>query len=336
MGLAEQTDIPFGLIGVGYKSNEASIQTINETYPNLPVAMQSDGFIKTVAYSLWLNDLDASKGSILFGGIDTEKYHGNLASIDILKNPLAEAVVDFTVPLTSVSGYSNSGSDEFGSSSLPIAALLDSGTTLTYLPVDMTNQIWQEVGAAYLSQGDIGVVPCSLAKSKGFFSFGFAGPQGPRINVTMDELVLDEIQGVRFPFGKHKNGPSCTFGIQAQPATTDGSPNIYLLGDTFLRSAYVVYDLVNNQVAIAPTKQNATASNVVPFPSMGAKIPSATPVPGQSDVASSTSSNGAASTPQYKASAGFESDAAPIMGLSALGLVAASMATFLAIFATAI
>ncbi len=60
MGLGKDTDIPFGLVGVGYASNEAIVsdtRTFSSAYPNLPVAMMQGGLINTNAYSLWLNDL---------------------------------------------------------------------------------------------------------------------------------------------------------------------------------------------------------------------------------------------------------------------------------------
>jgi len=64
MGLGRTTDIPFGLVGVGYASNEAIVsnsQSLSSAYPNLPVAMVQEGLIKTNAYSLWLNDLGGSR-----------------------------------------------------------------------------------------------------------------------------------------------------------------------------------------------------------------------------------------------------------------------------------
>ncbi len=60
MGLGKQTDIPFGLVGVGYASNEAIVsdtRSPSSQYPNLPVSMMTEGLIPTNAYSLWLNDL---------------------------------------------------------------------------------------------------------------------------------------------------------------------------------------------------------------------------------------------------------------------------------------
>lgn len=60
MGLGESTDINFGLVGIGYKTDEAIVSTeekLSAAYNNLPIVMVQEGVTKTVAYSLWLNDL---------------------------------------------------------------------------------------------------------------------------------------------------------------------------------------------------------------------------------------------------------------------------------------
>ncbi|KAH6619292.1 mitochondrial elongation factor g 1-like protein [Chaetomium sp. MPI-SDFR-AT-0129] len=313
MGLGKRTDISYGLVGVGYAVNEAIVgttQSLSSVYPNLPVSMVDEGLINSVAYSLWLNDLDASSGSILFGGIDTEKYKGDLTRIEIY--PTQKDIFSaFMVALTSLGGHSASGRDTLTSREFPIPVVLDSGTTLSYLPTDLARQTWTEVGAIYSDQLGAAVLPCAMQNSKGYFSFGFAGPNGPRINVTMDELVLDLTSGraPTFTSGPYAGQEVCQFGIQ----NFTSAP--YLLGDTFLRSAYVVYDLVNNQVGIAATDFNSTDSNIVPFPSMSAPIPSATVAPGQSEVTQVPS----VTTPAYAASPGFmegvarENGAGPFM-----------------------
>ncbi|KAL2021649.1 hypothetical protein VTK56DRAFT_7002 [Thermocarpiscus australiensis] len=304
MGLGLQTDISNGLVGVGYALNEAIVgktQSASSMYPNLPVNMVNEGLINTVAYSLWLNDLDANSGSILFGGIDTEKYQGELTRIDIY--PTQQGLfTSFMVALTSLEAVSPSGRDTLTSEEFPIPVVLDSGTTLSYLPTDLAQQAWHEVGAMYSSEFQVAVVPCSMQNSKGYFSFGLAGPNGPRINVTMDELVLDLTSGQPpvFTSGPYRGQDVCEFGIQ------NFSSSPFLLGDTFLRSAYVVYDLANNQIGIAATDFNSTKSNVVAFPSLSAAIPSATVAPGQSQVTSRPS----VTTPAYAASSGFTDSAA--------------------------
>ena len=297
MGLGVKTDVPFGLLGVGYASNEASTQTENAKYPNLPIAMQQAGLINSVAYSLWLNDLDSSSGNILFGGVDTDKYIGNLTRLPI--QPQQGQFTSFAVSMFSLEAASPSGSDVLTSNNLPADVILDSGTTLSYIPQDLATQVWAEVGATYDSSLQTAIIPCSFKSHPGYFSFIFSGSDGPRINVTLDDLVVSLTTGnpPKFPSGPHQGQAACEFGIQ----NATGAP--YLLGDTFLRSAYVVYDLVNNEVGIAPTDFNSTKSDIVAFASEGATIPSATLV-----------NNGSQSQPQptqtgLTAADGFQAEA---------------------------
>jgi len=176
MGLGIETDISYGLVGVGYAVNEAIVGTtksLSSVYPNLPVNMVDEGLINTVAYSLWLNDLDASSGNILFGGIDTKKYKGDLTRIDIYPT-VQNLFTAFLVALTSLEGVSSSGSDTLTSQHFPIPVVLDSGTTLSYLPTDLASQLWKEVGAIYSHDFGAAVLPCSMQNSKGFTETGEA------------------------------------------------------------------------------------------------------------------------------------------------------------------
>ncbi|KAJ8120915.1 hypothetical protein ONZ43_g2506 [Nemania bipapillata] len=298
LGLGLETDIAYGLVGVGYALNEASVQN-NQIYANLPIVMVNEGIINTNAYSLWLNDLGASTGNILFGGIDTDKYTGDLIRVNVQQDPQTERFTSFIVQLTSLEAHSSSGEDALSSTSFPVPVVLDSGTTFSYLPQDLALEVWKEVGAEYTVVSNDGtgapLIPCSLANNNGYFAFGFGGTGGPVIKVGMDELVSPLFtQDVKFTSGTYKGESICQFGIQ----NLTGSH--FLLGDTFLRSAYVVYDLVNNEIALAPTDFNATSSNVVPFPSQSATIPSSTAAPSQDSVGTGPSSD-----PDYNAQKGF-------------------------------
>ncbi|KUI58707.1 putative aspartic-type endopeptidase OPSB [Cytospora mali] len=300
MGLGTNTTLTYGVVGVGYKYSEAIVETesLSSAYPNLPLAMVNQGLIATNAYSLWLNDLDASTGSILFGGIDTEKYTGDLIAVDIIENSESHQYDTFLVNFTSIQAISESGTDELTSREFPVEVVLDSGTTLSYIPTDLAEQMWTEVGALYVAEVDLALVPCNMRKSEGSFTFEFAGSTGPRVNLTMDELVRDLVitgPAPTFSSGEYRGEDACVFGIQ------NSSSYPYLLGDTFLRSAYVVYDLVNNQIAIAQTDFNGTGSNIVPFESNGAHIPSATMASNQS-LATATST---VTEPTYAAASGF-------------------------------
>ena len=56
MGLALKATRGFGIMGIGYDADE-SVADPREEYPNIIAQLQAQGFINTLAYSLWLNDL---------------------------------------------------------------------------------------------------------------------------------------------------------------------------------------------------------------------------------------------------------------------------------------
>ena len=131
----------------------------------------------------------------------------------------------------------------------------------------MANDILVGVGAEQNKEyGPL--VACSLASNTAAVNFTFGGPGGAVVSVGFNEFVIP--LGVD-PVPKLKNGAdACNWGIL--PA----GQNPLLFGDTFLRSAYVVYDLQNNQVGIAQTKFNATSSNIKEF--TGETIPGASKI----------------------------------------------------------
>ena len=204
-------------------------------------------------------------GSILFGGVDTAKYHGNLIVLPVQKTN--GTYTDFTVALSSVSVLDCSGAVQFSQTNLALPVILDSGTTDAYLPDSVLNPILGGVGV--VNDKDYGsIVPCSLANSPATFSFGFGGSGGLNISVGLDEFVtpIFNEQGVQ-PTFKDGAGTICSWGLMSS-----GTGPI-LLGDAFLRSAYVVYDLTNNQIGMAQTNFNTTDTNVVEI--TGSSIPGA-------------------------------------------------------------
>ena len=114
-----------GILGIGYQINEVQVGRAGKAaYNNLPAQLVADGVIQSNAFSLWLNDLDASTGSILFGGIDTEKFEGTLATLPVQKE--SGYFAEFLITLTGVS----LGNTVIASNQAQ-AVLLDSGSSLT-------------------------------------------------------------------------------------------------------------------------------------------------------------------------------------------------------------
>lgn len=251
-------------MGIGYASNEVQVGRLGkDPYPNLPQAMVKNGLIKSNAYSLWLNDLGAHTGSILFGGVNTEKYHGELQTLPI--QTVNGKHSEFVIALTGVSYNAGSYHHRYSSAALPAAVLLDSGSSLTYLPNAVVQDIYDDLDVVYDSSGGVGYVPCNLARKDINITYTFSTPD---ITVGIDELVLDA-GDLRFRNGAR----ACIFGIVPAGESTA------VLGDTFLRSAYVVYDLANNEISLANTNFNSTKDNILEIGTGEDSVPGATQVP---------------------------------------------------------
>jgi Eukaryotic aspartyl protease len=273
--------------------------------------MVTDKLISSNAYSLWLNDLDANTGSILFGGVDTDQFEGTLATLPIQQE--GGEYAEFLIALTAVSIAGTSIVTNQN-----IAVLLDSGTSLTYLPNAITQSIYDSVGAQYDNQAGTAYVPCSLAQNTSTIDYTFTSPT---IKITMAELVLDLTDANGQPVTFSNGQQACIFGIAPAGSSTS------ILGDTFLRSAYVVYDLSNNQISLAQTKFNVTTSNVLEIGTGSSAVPSATAVQG---AASATSASGGGSLAGNPAAAASSAAAAASMKTAApLGAVVAVGAAML-------
>jgi hypothetical protein len=262
-GVGYQSTSAQGILGIGYTINEVQVNRANkEPYNNLPAQMVADGMIQSNAYSLWLNDLDASTGSILFGGLDTAQYTGDLQTLPI--QSVGGEYSEFLITLTGL----KLGSTTIASNSA-LAVLLDSGSSLTYLPGNWVQQMYRMVGATYDPNAGAAYIPCDQKQNTTKLEFVFSSPT---ITVGMDELVLDLVtaSGKKPTFTDGRT--ACLFGI----APSGGSTNV--LGDTFLRSAFVVYDLANNEISLAQTNFNATASNVLEITTGATAVPGATKI----------------------------------------------------------
>ena len=255
-----------GIMGIGYatlevQDQDSSMGQPSSTYANIPQSMVNQGYINSNAYSLWLDNIDSSTGSILFGGVDTDKYQGSLHTLNIVQE--SGEYLEMLVSLDSISITTRGQNTTVLDSAITV--LLDSGTTLTYLPEDTASTIYSTFGAKYSPQEGVAFVSCDLANTTDTLSFKFGSKT---ITVAMSEIVLE---------GGTSSTLDCYLGIAPESSPTGSSAGTsYVLGDSFIRNAYIVYDLANNQISLAQTNTEATSSNVLEISTGADGVPDAT------------------------------------------------------------
>ena len=241
-------------LGIGYARKDAG----NLLYPTFSERLLGTGRIKLNAYSVWLNSLEATSGLILYGGIDTAKIDGTLQTLPVYgltKVDDTTSVRELTVRLDGVT---------FGEFRCPtLRVLLDTGSSYTYLPPSFVLPIIRALNAIEDPQiPGLWFVDCGLRNYETpiVFTFGI-GSDLVSIRVPMSSMVYDDTESE----GMKKDGVKlCELGLGAMGSDED----IGTLGSTFLRSAYTVYDLTNNQISLAQALYSE-ASSVMEIPKEG-------------------------------------------------------------------
>jgi hypothetical protein len=218
-GVALTANTTPGIMGIGFPTTEA----ISPPYPNLIDQMFSQGLVESRTYSLYLNDLEASTGTIIFGGVDLQKFRGTLQTFPINADMGVQNFFYISLTELSLTPPGGCATPVGPSTSYPINGLLDSGTTDLILPTDIANAIAANMGASLDEFGNYNLPNCDLEFAPGSLNFDFSGV---KINVPYSEFIQDDGDG------------NCFLGLGTNDA------GCALLGDTFLRSTYVVYDLV--------------------------------------------------------------------------------------------
>lgn len=262
IGLGEKANSSQGVLGIGLPGIESTVirhnGSLEYSYENFPMQLKRQGLIKSNTYSLWLNDASAQDGKIIFGGVDHHKYSGQLQTVPLVDRYNRSRISELTVVLNELNftDCMNNTSPFFASNtSVPI--LLDSGTSFTYLPSKLVDSIMDSFHAGYVEDIGFHVLPCSVGENDAFFTFGFSGVD---IKVPLKRMLVPlTVHGGKPAMLDKGQGQGCALAIL--PTRT----HRMILGDNFLRSAYVVFDLDNLEVSLANAAVNTSRSFVEPI-----------------------------------------------------------------------
>ncbi|KUI65031.1 Candidapepsin-3 [Cytospora mali] len=220
-GVATSTKSEFsGILGIGYGLGYTT------KYRNFVDELAYQNHTKVKAYSVALGSKDEGEGVLVFGGVDTSKFAGNLAALPIIPaKDSPDGVARYWISMNNMSLTPPSGQTKMYLNST-MDVFLDTGSTLTLLPQDVCDQLGSDFGASGVDSSGYYNVDCSLADLDGTVNFDF---NGVSIEVPYSEFI------------RKNSEDSCVLGITPSDTFT-------LLGDTFMRSAYAVFDLDTNAI----------------------------------------------------------------------------------------
>ncbi|KAK1828061.1 putative eukaryotic aspartyl protease [Podospora conica] len=247
----ESYDIPMGILGLSPPINPNSA----DNYPFVLDSLAAQGIIKSRAFSLDLRAVSSPTGAIIFGGIDTSKFAGSLARLPMLSPSQTPLGADrYWITLTGIGlTFPDGTSDTSGVIEVPVFP--DSGGTLSRLPTPIFQAFGESFPTAqYDPESGFYIVDCAVANVAGSVDFYFGSKQ---IAVPYADFIWQPSRG------------DCVLGVLPD----DEEP---VLGDSFLRAAYVVHDQDNRALHIAQAAECGTKQNIVSIGSGKGAVPNVT------------------------------------------------------------
>ncbi|KAI1374796.1 acid protease [Hypoxylon crocopeplum] len=221
-----------GVLGVSYGN------AWNTGYQTLLDLLVAQGYIEVPIFSLGVGyQGGGSPSDIIFGGVDRKKFRGYLEPLQIYPYPQQQLKlydqVTYRVNLTSL-GITPPGQSEtlLTDSNFERNVLIDSGSTYTYLDANMVAAIAKALNA-YVDLHGVYRVPCESRNLDGSVNFGF-NFYNIIIRVNYADFIVD--------FDSY-----CALGVQP----TGDVDSTWVLGTSFIRAAYLVFDQQNDAVWIA-------------------------------------------------------------------------------------
>jgi len=205
-----------GILGLGYDSI-----SVNHIPPPF-YSMIDQGLLDQKVFAFYLGDSETGSEAI-FGGIDQSHYTGEITRLPIRRKAYWEVSLDAI---------------SFGgeTAEMQMGAILDTGTSLIALPSTLAELLNKEIGAKKSFTGQY-TVECEKRDAL------------PDLTFTLN--------GVDFPIGPYdyilEAGGSCISSFIGMDIPEPAGP-LAILGDSFLRRYYSIYDLETHTVGLAKAK----------------------------------------------------------------------------------
>jgi len=285
MGIANRIGLYFppyvGILGLGYSSNMAPPIFQNTKKgsdkkalpPSFVEALVQAGAISSRLYSIYLNSL-GHHGSIVFGGLDTAKYYGPLATLNVVAEDEKPAH-HFYLYLESVTMRPYNGSNQTivrSTQERRYRTIPDTGSSTWSLPTSAYHKVIEHAGVT--STHDVLLSTSfedeKLVKPCSDVAYGIADTTRYEItlagNGTNTGTLNLELADLFTPLTSHDGSAVTNEAGQSMCwlRLEDAHDELFLItGTAAMRAGYWVFDLDNGQVSVAQANLRADSSNVV-------------------------------------------------------------------------
>ncbi|CAK1354068.1 unnamed protein product [Cercospora beticola] len=305
-GVGEEINVneeyPLAMMGLGYSTLSSVNRTgLSRPYQNVPEVMVRANLSESRLFSIALGRPDTS-GSLVFGGLDTTRYVGELATIDLMNNTRPYIGIDgknTTAPrrfITTITGAEftagNNTTTLWSSDAEGMAAWNLDDPAVAVIPSTASQTMLLPYGhyAAYILPYFPFLTPngsciCDYADTEDKITFTFGGKI--KIEVGVKDLIKQPVDLAAGRPLQYANGSDqCTFMITPDFREDEDEKTWYSLGGPVLESMFMVFDMDNNQISIAQAATEvAETSNIIAIeagPGQVARVaaslrPSATP-----------------------------------------------------------
>ncbi|KAG7909831.1 hypothetical protein KL905_002480 [Ogataea polymorpha] len=187
-------------------------------------ALYNAGQISSKIVSIWLQN-NRSPGKIKFGGTDSSLYSGSLTYVDLIEYQTDKTNGGYFISLDTIETSSGSklASGQTG--------YIDTASVLSYVPSEVLQQITDDLGASVDQASGLWTVDCGTIETTDLsYNFVFGTTD---IKVQANQLFFQE-------------SDTCYLTV-----TETQIDSVVVLGQSFLTSIYLVFDLDKRQVGLA-------------------------------------------------------------------------------------
>jgi len=219
-GLAFQVGKFDGICGMAFRSI-----SVDDVLPPFQNAFKQ-GLLDANLFSVWLGKEDGQTGELLLGGINSEKYTGEISYVPLI----SETYWEFALGGMTMNGKSVTTVTK---------AIADTGTSLLAGPAADVKAIATAVGAQpVIINPNEYTIDCSKISSLPDLDIEIAGKT---YTLTGADYVDKVSQG---------GATICLFGMVAIDIPAPRGP-LWIMGDVFLRKFYTVFDMGNERLGFA-------------------------------------------------------------------------------------